>query len=67
MSTLAPMSIGSEILRVRREANMTQKELAEKLDCDQRTVSQYERGSVLPSAKRLKQIEEIFNKEWRLK
>lgn len=61
------MSIANEILRVRRERGMTQAELAKELKCDQRTLSNYETGKTLPSAKRLKRIEEIFNKEWKLK
>lgn len=66
MTNLAPMSIGSEIMRVRRELNLTQEELAKQCGFDQRTLSNYEQGKNLPSAKRLEQISKALGKEWKL-
>jgi len=67
MTILAPMSIGSEILRVRRELKLTQKELCLQCGFDQRTLSNYETSKVLPSAERLKKIAKALGKEWKLK
>jgi transcriptional regulator with XRE-family HTH domain len=66
MSNLALMSIGSEIMRVRRELNLTQEELASKCGFDQRTLSNYEQGKNLPSAKRLEVISKVLGKQWKL-
>lgn len=66
MSNFALMSIGSEIMRVRRELNLTQQELAEKCGFDQRTLSNYEQGKNLPSAKRLEKISKALGKDWKL-
>lgn len=67
MTTLAPMSIGSEITRVRKEKGLKQEELAKLCGIDQRTLSNYENNKNLPSAKRLKLIADVLGQEWRLK
>lgn len=60
------MSIGKEIKKARKDAKMSQQQLADKLECAQHEISQYENGKHLPSAKRLIKISEIFVKDWEL-
>lgn len=66
MSNLALMSIGKEIMRVRRELDLTQEELAKQCGFDQRTLSNYEQGKNLPSAKRLEKISKALGRDWKL-
>ena len=67
MTTLASMSIGDEIRRVRKEQKLTQTQLAKKCGYDQRELSNYESGKVTPSLERLEKIAQVLGKEWRLK
>lgn len=69
MTILAPMSIGSEIKRVRREQNLTQEDLVLKCNKEfsQRELSFYENNKHLPSKERLEIIAKALGKEWKLK
>ncbi len=53
--------IGSRIHKVRKDKNMTQEALAEKLDVSVAFLSRVERGSTEINLKRIAQICEIFN------
>ena len=50
------MFIGEIILQRRKELNMTQKELAEKLNVTDRTISRWECGVSLPDVEMLKTV-----------
>ena len=67
MSILTPMSIGSEIKRVRKEQRYSQKGLADLCGINQQEISNYESGKFLPSAERLDLIAKVLGKEWKLK
>lgn len=45
---------------LRRAADMTQTELAEKIGCTQKDVSRWERGQVKPSAETLRALSKVF-------
>ena len=57
--TLA-VTIGKNITRLRRIANMTQLELAEKLNYSDKSVSKWEQGNGIPDVRILVQIAELF-------
>lgn len=57
--TLA-VTIGKNIMRLRRIANMTQLELAEKLNYSDKSVSKWEQGNGVPDVRILVQIAELF-------
>ncbi len=52
--------IAANIVLLRREANMTQLELAEKLNYSDKAVSKWERGESIPDITVLKQIADLF-------
>ncbi len=52
--------IGKNITRLRRLANMTQLELAEKLNYSDKSVSKWEQGNGIPDVRILMQIAELF-------
>lgn len=52
--------IGKNITRLRRTANMTQLELAEKLNYSDKSVSKWEQGNGIPDVRILVQIAELF-------
>lgn len=54
-------TIGENIRRLRKEANITQKELADKLEISVSNVTKYEKGQLEPNLAILKKICEIFN------
>ena len=54
------MFIGEIILQRRKELNMTQKELAEKLNVTDRTISRWECGTTLPDVLMLPEISELY-------
>ena len=49
------------LLELRKQNNLTQKELAEKLNVGSNTISQYELGKRLPNAIMLKKIANVLN------
>lgn len=53
--------IGKNIMRLRKMADMTQLELAEKLNYSDKSVSKWEQGNGIPDVRILVQIAEIFN------
>lgn len=55
------MSIGNKIKTLRKLANMTQVELAQKLGRSESMIRKYESDSVTPNIEILKKIAEIFN------
>lgn len=55
------MFIGEIILQRRKELNMTQKELAEKLNVTDRTISRWECGVSLPDVEMLKTVSILLN------
>lgn len=52
--------IGKNITRLRKNANMTQLELAEKLSYSDKSVSKWEQGNGIPDVRILMQIAELF-------
>ena len=52
--------IAANIVLLRRDANMTQLELAEKLNYSDKAVSKWERGESIPDITVLKQIADLF-------
>ena len=58
--TLA-VTIGQNIMRLRRMANMTQLELAEKLNYSDKSVSKWEQGNGIPDVRILVQLAELFH------
>ena len=56
-----PEKIGSLIFQLRREKNLTQKQLGEKLGLSDKTISKWERGLGCPDISLLRDISKIFN------
>lgn len=50
------MSIGEKITELRKEKELTQTELAEKLQIGQSTVSEWEHGNYEPTASAIRQL-----------
>lgn len=55
------MSIGRKISELRHDKELTQRELAAKLDIAQATISQWEKGSYEPSACAIRQLSLFFD------
>ena len=53
-------TVGKNITRLRKSANMTQLELAEKLNYSDKSVSKWEQGNGLPDVRILMQIADLF-------
>ena len=53
--------MGKKIAELRKQANITQDELAEALDVTRQSVSQWESDTVIPKADKLKALCEYFN------
>ncbi len=53
--------IGKRIATLRKEQNMTQMELADKLGISYQAVSNWERGNSMPDIAKLPELVEIFN------
>ena len=56
-----PEKVGSLICQLRKEKNMTQKQLADLLNISDKTVSKWERGGGCPDISLLGEISKIFN------
>ena len=54
-------TIGKNIMRLRRMANMTQLELAEKINYSDKSVSKWEQGNGIPDVRILVQLADLFN------
>lgn len=55
------ITIGENIARLRRLSNMTQSELAEKINYSDKSVSKWEQGNGIPDVRILLQLAELFN------
>ena len=55
------MTISEKIIALRKNSNMSQEELAEKLDVSRQTVSGWESGKVIPAADKVLALSELFN------
>ena len=55
------MSIGENIIRLRKAKNLTQEKLAEKMGVTFQAVSSWERNEYLPETANLKNLAEVFN------
>ena len=55
------MNFGKNLQILRKMANMTQEELAEKMNVSRQTVSKWELGSILPEVEKLVELCEMFN------
>ena len=55
------VTIGKNITRLRRLSNMTQSELAEKINYSDKSVSKWEQGNGIPDVRILVQLAELFN------
>lgn len=53
-------TLGENIRRLREKNNMTQKQLSERLDCSDKTVSKWENGDTSPSMNTINQIAKLF-------
>lgn len=61
MSTKAEKLIGSQIAKIRKEREMTQAELAERIDVTVETISRLERGVSMPSVKTLEAVSKALS------
>jgi transcriptional regulator with XRE-family HTH domain len=57
----AAMPLGERIRQLRKEAGLSQAELAEKIGADPGRVSRYEAGRITPSAEALVRLAEMLN------
>lgn len=57
----AAMPLGERIRQLRKEAGLSQAELAEKIGADPGRVSRYEAGRITPSAEALVRLAEVLN------
>ncbi|MBD5392767.1 MAG: helix-turn-helix transcriptional regulator [Lachnospiraceae bacterium] len=55
------MNLGKNIQILRKMTNMTQEELAEKMNVSRQTISKWELGSILPEIEKLLDLCEMFN------
>ena len=55
------MEIGNKILELRKNAKLSQEQLAEKMDVTRQTISKWELGETTPDIKQAKELSKIFN------
>ena len=55
------MEIGNKILELRKQTNMTQEQLAEKMQVARQTISKWELGETSPDLSQAKELSKIFN------
>lgn len=55
------MKIGNSILELRKQNNMSQEQLAEKIGVARQTISKWELGETSPDLEQSKQLSQIFN------
>lgn len=54
------MSIGNKIAEIRKQANMTQKDLAEKLNVSDKVISKWETGKSLPDVESMMRLSNVL-------
>ncbi|ACC98012.1 SOS-response transcriptional repressors (RecA-mediated autopeptidases) [Elusimicrobium minutum Pei191] len=59
------MSIGKKILQARRELNLTQKELAQKIGLPGSTIARWETDSFSPSPKNIEKLSKALGREYK--
>ena len=55
------MEIGNKILELRKKANLSQEQLAEKMHVTRQTISKWELNDTTPDIKQAKELSKIFN------
>lgn len=55
--------LGLQILMARRMAGLSQEELAQQMNCTNRTIQIWERGDVEPSLKKISALSKVLNKD----
>lgn len=55
------VTVGKNIMRLRRMANMTQLDLAEKLNYSDKSISKWEQGNGMPDVRILVRLADLFN------
>lgn len=55
------MSLGNKILELRKKLNITQEQLAERLNVTRQTISKWELNETSPDIKQAKELSKIFN------
>lgn len=55
------MEIGNKIFELRKKNNLSQEQLAEKMDVTRQTISKWELGETSPDLKQAKELAKIFN------
>lgn len=55
------MVLGEQIVKLRKRANLTQEQLAEKYDVSRQAVAKWENGESIPDIYKIIQIAELFN------
>lgn len=55
------VTVGKNIMRLRKLANMTQLDLAEKLNYSDKSISKWEQGNGIPDVRILVQLADLFN------
>ena len=55
------VTVGKNIMRLRRMKNMTQLDLAEKLNYSDKSISKWEQGNGMPDVRILVRLAELFN------
>ena len=55
------MQIGNRILELRKQNNLSQEQLAEKMGVARQTISKWELGETSPDLEQSKQLSKIFN------
>ena len=54
------MQIGNKILELRKKENLSQEQLAEKMDVTRQTISKWELNETTPDIKQAKELSKIF-------
>lgn len=55
------MELGNKILELRKKANLSQEQLAEKIKVTRQTISKWELGETTPDIKQAKELSKLFN------
>lgn len=55
------MEIGKKILELRKKVNLSQEQLAEKINVTRQTISKWELNETAPDIKQAKELSKIFN------